>query len=891
MRKIFRIYRTDLLNLWRVPTGLLLMVALSILPSVYAWVNLEAMWDPYANTSGIRIAVTSNDVGATVEGQSINIGNEVIESLKSNHTLGWTFVNQKEALDGVERGEYYASLILPVDFSRKITSIVDGQMEKPEIIYTVNEKINAVAPKITSKGASSVTEQIATNFIKTVSTSILTRMHELGIDVQRELPTIRNMEGKILELEQRLPDITEMGNKALEIEAKLPEIAAKGQKIVELEQRIPEINQAADTLVKIQQRWPQIQDAAQEVLVIQQKLPELQKAADKVAQLDQHFDQVEGALNKAVDTVHKTDQLVTSAIADLPKLETIASQGGAFADSLAAYLAKNEPAFQALIPVVKQNLLLLQQTANAVTQLTELLQGVNVDPKQALAIANVLAKQLTAGITVVDGTIDLFTRLNTYLPNHPMAGQIAELNTLKQNLTQQLAALTKIQTSLQNGQTPVKDLVTGLNTLSKSASAAIGSMLARYDTEIVPNLTKALAQLQSAAQSSASLLHNLQAQLPNIKQILTDAQQGVQFAEGRLDELQKAMPDIRAKVHEASTTLQAKMGAFTQAINEAAPFVKNDLPKVGQKLKEASDFVQNDLPAAEDELRKVADLYQTKFPEVESAVHLAANLVRNDLPAFEDAVRKAADQIRKAQGSGSLDEVLRLLQADIQKQSDFLANPVLMKEQKRFPIPNYGSAMSPFYTTLSLWVGAMLLVSMLRVDVEDADGVYRSYHVYFGRLLIFLTIGIAQAVIVTMGDMFLLGTYVVAKLWFVLFAILISLVFMSIAYTLVSVFGNIGKGLGIIFLVLQFSSSGGTFPVSTAAAFFQKLNPIVPFTYAVSLLREAVGGMLMSVVWRDVGMLVIFALLCYGVGVLLKKPLSGYTSRVAEKARRTKLIP
>ena len=132
MKKIFSIYRTDLINLWRVPTGLLLMVALAILPSVYAWINLEAMWDPYANTSGIKIAVTSNDQGAKIEDKAINIGNEVVDNLKDNHTLGWTFVDEETALNGVERGDYYASLIIPEDFSRKITSIVDGTMEKPK---------------------------------------------------------------------------------------------------------------------------------------------------------------------------------------------------------------------------------------------------------------------------------------------------------------------------------------------------------------------------------------------------------------------------------------------------------------------------------------------------------------------------------------------------------------------------------------------------------------------------------------------------------------------------------------------------------------------------------------------------------------------------------------
>ncbi|MBA2940168.1 YhgE/Pip domain-containing protein [Paenibacillus sp. CGMCC 1.16610] len=890
MKKIFSIYRTDLINLWRVPTGLLLMVALAILPSVYAWINLEAMWDPYSNTSGIKIAVTSNDKGAKIEDKSINIGNEVVDNLKENHTLGWTFVDEATALNGVERGDYYASLIIPEDFSRKITSIVDGEMEKPEIVYTVNEKINAVAPKITSKGASSVSQQISENFIKTVSNSILTRMKEIGIDFEKELPTIRNMESKILELENRLPEIETMGGKALELEQKLPELKEKGQKIVQLEEKIPDINRAADTVLKIEERWPKIQAVAQEVLLIQQKLPEIQKAASRVAELDQNFGKVEEVLNTAIDKSRKADEIVSAALDTLPKIDAIATQGAAFADALTNFLQKNEAAFQTLIPVVKQNLTLLQQTADAVTQLTGVLQDVNIDPQKSLAAIGFLSERLTSGAAVLDNTIDVFTRLNTNLPNSPFADTISRLTALRTNMANQIQALNKLQTAIGRGEKPAKDIVNNLNTLSKEASSALGGILSRYDSEIVPNMTKAFGQILTVAQNAGSALQTLKTQLPNIKGILTDAQNGIHFAQTQLDTLQKELPDIRAKVHEASSTLQSKLDAFTTGINEAAPFIRNDLPRVEQKLHTAADFIRNDLPAAEEEIRKVADLYQTKLPEVEDAVHLAANLVRSDLPAFEEAVHKAADQIRKVQGSGSVDEVLRLLQNDIQKQSDFLSNPVLIKEDKRFPIPNYGSAMSPFYTTLSLWVGAMLLVSLMRVDVDNLDGVYKTHHIYFGRMMIFLTIGLFQALIVTLGDIFILGTYVVDKIWFVIFALLISIVFITITYTLVSVFGNIGKGIAIIFLVLQFSSSGGTFPVSTASPFFQKLNPFVPFTYAVGVMREAVGGMLLWVVLKDVLCLCVFIVVCYIVALALKKPLSGYTKRVAEKAKMTKLI-
>ncbi|HLO12615.1 MAG TPA: YhgE/Pip domain-containing protein, partial [Pseudoneobacillus sp.] len=147
MQKIWHIYKTDWVNIFRVPTVLFLIVALMVLPSAYAWINIKSMWDPYSNTSGIKVAVTNEDTGAELKGKRINVGNEIISTLKANHKLGWVFVKQDKAVHGVKSGKYYAYLLIPKDFSQKLTSILEINPQKPKIEFGVNEKINAVAPK------------------------------------------------------------------------------------------------------------------------------------------------------------------------------------------------------------------------------------------------------------------------------------------------------------------------------------------------------------------------------------------------------------------------------------------------------------------------------------------------------------------------------------------------------------------------------------------------------------------------------------------------------------------------------------------------------------------------------------------------------------------------
>ena len=202
MRNIWQIYKTDWLHILKVPTGIFLIVAIILLPGVYDWVNVKSVWDPYSNTQGIKIAVTTEDQGATVAGTTVNIGDELVTSLKQNHKLGWTFVDQTEASRGVQTGEYYASLLIPSDFSSKITGIVDGKLERPEVVYTVNEKVNAIAPKITGSGVSSITTQINESFTEAVSEAVLTKLKEAGVEIDAQLPTLRKMENGIFTLKR-----------------------------------------------------------------------------------------------------------------------------------------------------------------------------------------------------------------------------------------------------------------------------------------------------------------------------------------------------------------------------------------------------------------------------------------------------------------------------------------------------------------------------------------------------------------------------------------------------------------------------------------------------------------------------------------------------------------
>ena len=172
------------------------------------------------------------------------------------------------------------------------------------------------------------------------------------------------------------------------------------------------------------------------------------------------------------------------------------------------------------------------------------------------------------------------------------------------------------------------------------------------------------------------------------------------------------------------------------------------------------------------------------------------------------------------------------------------------------------------------------MASMLGVEVY---GAYRASEVYFGKLFLFVSVGIIQGVIVSLGDLYLLNIY--CKNPFTFFAGLIytAIVFTTIIYSLVSVFGNVGKVAAIILLVLQVAGSGGTFPVQLTPKFFQIINPYLPFTYAISIGREAIGGIVEEVIYKDIFILAVFMILSVVLSLFLKKPFNKILKKFTEK--------
>ena len=224
IKHIGNIFRADWQRLTASVVAVVVMLGLCLVPCLYAWFNILSNWDPYgpASTGNIKVAVASEDEGCEILGLHLNIGELVMEGLQTNDQMGWVFLEDQEtALDGVYAGDYYAALVVPEEFTADFVSLLDGELEHPQIQYYENEKKNAIAPKITGKAKTAVQEQINNTIIEKVAGALTTAssvFQALGLDAEdvaaRLIEKLQDAQWQMNQLSKILTSLEDVMNNA-----------------------------------------------------------------------------------------------------------------------------------------------------------------------------------------------------------------------------------------------------------------------------------------------------------------------------------------------------------------------------------------------------------------------------------------------------------------------------------------------------------------------------------------------------------------------------------------------------------------------------------------------------------------------------------------------------
>ncbi|WP_285011575.1 YhgE/Pip domain-containing protein [Lactococcus formosensis] len=892
-----KLFILDWKRIFKNPIAIFLVVALMFIPSLYAWFNIKALWDPYANTSQLPIAVYSDDRTEKFQDKSINIGDEVLKNLKENKQLGWKFVDSKQELDkGVKSGKYYAGIYLPADFSKNLLSFTTGDIQKPKIVYSINEKINAIAPKITSKGASSLQSQISEEFIKTASSTLLKTFNDIGYDIDKNMVSIQKIKNTILSTNDNLDTIDQYTQQVVDLHGKMPDLKAKLAKANEFIDYLPEVDALGQKVVQLDDSMPTVKNQLAIIMTLQEKIPEIQNAGKQIAMIDNDFASVEQTMNEGIQEAKQGLTIIQQVQTALPDIRKLGNQANDLASTTLDGATQLQNALPSITSSVEVTLKALQNVADSTSSIVSTIKQAIADGQltdDEKAKIDSLVKAYQASVPqqqeAIKNLIDFLQKAQESAGNNEFDAAIKNLNDLSALLGDISTRLGKVNEFVQAGDiSSVEAYLDQIDDLAKNISSLVSQIDVQDITTKVQNV---LTLLIATIKNAQGLL--TKAQAIDFESLLSSTSKTVSNAITLLEKYQKEMPAIKQEVHDANIMLNGNMNTIVNAINKGASLYQNELPVVEQKLDKAADFVKNDYPGIRKDLTETLGTVNQKMPDLEKALNQANDLIVNDWPGIKTGIRKAADAIRKGEKEVDLGEIVKLLKLDATKESDFLTQPVEVQENAVYPIANNGSASTPFYTALCLWVGAVLFssVAVTGFHLEGKDKLlYSKREQFSARMLTFIVMGLGQALIVTLGNYFGLGVDVRNPVYSVLFALLIAITFMIMVYVLVALFGNIGKGIAIIILVLSISGGGGNYPIQVSGKFFQAINPYLPFTHAVNLLRESAGGIYWPNAWLAIIILVAVSIVFLVAGLIFFPHLEKTSRKISEMAQKSHIF-
>ena len=350
-------------------------------------------------------------------------------------------------------------------------------------------------------------------------------------------------------------------------------------------------------------------------------------------------------------------------------------------------------------------------------------------------------------------------------------------------------------------------MIEDLDTLSQSASLSGTADL--------------LQRLQQENQSHAELLQALQSGNRALGDAADKTLRGAAEVQTVISNRQSAIPDIR---NSWTTNIQEPL---LDKINRISWFLGR------------ADGLLDPVPSQVTQMKVILDGLNRNMDEINTTLTQAASMLSHVRELIDNSV---AD-LNLLAGSEEYQEFLNA-SIDSQAVSGFISSPVTLKTKTFFKVRNYGTAMSPFFTNLAIWVGGMVLISLFRleVDVDEEITSYRPSEGYLGRAMLFVVVGLAQALTVCLGDLILMKIQCAHPLLFVFSGMAVAFVYVNLIYALATSLKHVGKALCVVILIFQVPSSSGTYPVEMTSSFFQFLNPILPFTYGVNAMREAEIG-------------------------------------------------
>lgn len=813
MKKVIEIFKRDISRLAKSPAAILVAVGMCIIPALYAWFNIAANRDPYGNTVNIKVAVANNDVGAENKKRTLDAGQQILDEMEDNDDLGWVFTDEEDAIDGVKSGKYYAAIVIPETFSADLLQIEDGTLGTPEIKYYVNEKRNAVAPKITNTGSTTIQDKIEEEFYKVASETIAEELQDLGSSVGDDLETTND---NILSL---IADARENFQSYQQVLSDFQATISQGT---------TQIQHGKTTLTKA------VEAADAGSTAFQDAKDALKSSRKSVRSFGSAFDQSLSDGETYLNNVYAGASEKLSALESTATTAVTAVNSG---KTLAETMSKDGET-----AVTKLNAVLTQ------------MQTLKTSGEELVAKGEAGLKQYDEGLAQIEAGIaqcdQAMATSSEYTTEYQTAKAKKAVLEAKKEATEQERAVVAAQ--VEAGKTQLETLNNAMNMIS-------GVLIPTLQNELIPKsdaMASKLSDLDSKTGKLQTIMSTISTSKTQMDTILTNGK--------------KTLRDLRSSLN-----------------NNLIPNLSTSLDTISGVSSDLKSTLE-DASATASQMQGVMDQLSKSLTEGSEALGKTGETLTN----LDERLAGIQNDLETLRSSEAYKDILELQDVDAEAVSAFMTNPIELNTTTFYEVEDYGSGMTPFYTNLALWVGGMVLIALLKQEVDEDEKVkkFTLNQAYFGRQMLFVILSVVQSLIICLGDLYLLKVQCVHPGLFILTGVIAGLVYLSLIYAITAAFKHIGRAIFVFLVIIQIPGSTGTFPVEMMGSFYQAIYRLMPFTYSNGAMRECIGGLYYNTWLKDIGILLVYVLLALFIGLVLRPLLLNLNALFDRKLAEADLI-
>lgn len=837
MRNVFTIFKNDFRALTRHFLAFLIILAILFLPALYAWFNIYAFWDPYGKTKDVNIAVVCNDRDYMDEdGKIINIGNQLVEELKADKKIGYVFLDDADkAVDDLYAGKYYAAVIIEPDFTYNMYNFLNEDMFSPTINFYQNEKTNPIAVKVVEAAGDKVKQSVNKAYIQAVVETLFDKFNTFSEGVQGD-NTVSMLKNTLAKIDRNLAQYDDT----------IDQFVAANNSLVGT---LNNSNSTIDYTIHL---------LGNERINISKQISYLESTKNDLALINE---EVNTLLTNLQDSVQK-------AIYKLDRLYN----GGEDPDTVKETLKELERQYQELIDYLTHSgisgseaedaLSALNKVKDKITQLREQL-GMNTQVD-----ANT-ADQLKADYNEIT-VPTVYTAVTGY-----------DYDDLKQAQTTEQSMDTMMTFMADDAKQRIANIQKNVKIAKTTDDADAREQAltaARDDTAVVTQELSALGTAMDAVEDAAGTTDK------KASKAAAQAADNTKDAGDIFDDILNGNRDI--DLIEYLQVISDLLGNARVALTEIVyPSIDTLLTNLQDSLGDLSSILL-DLSDVMGKVPPIVNELGNTFGAVNNALVQVKELIGN----YRTRIADALGVLNGDTDDTRLQQVLDFMNVDPQSIAEFFASPVTIRSESVYPVESYGAAMAPFYTMLAIWVGCIILNAILKVDTPIELIGATTGQKFFGRYLIFALLSLIQTMVIMAGDLVIFGMDCAHPGLFILSGVVTSLTCSMVAYSMAIAFGNIGKALFVVFLIIQIAGSGGSYPIELLPDFFQQVYLFFPFPYAINAMREAIAGLYHNNYLIYLLQLLLFFGVGLFVGLVLKRPLDGINRYMNDQLDKSEMM-